>query len=84
MLNLSSDQLLQVADACDAALGMHGGVIIVRNQDEREAVTTELTALAKRTARAIDTGHDDLVEKVTVVVVPGADRIYWRAKYAIT
>lgn len=84
MLNLSNDQLLQVADACDAALGMHGGYIIVRNQDEREAVYAELSALAKRTARAIDTGRDDLVEKVTTVVVPGANRIHWRATYAIT
>ena len=63
-----------ILDAVDAAIGSHGGVIVVRDAEERRVTTEYLAVLAKR---ASVPGADKATE---IVVIPGAKSIHWRAK----
>lgn len=70
--------MLSIDDAVDTAIGMSGGVIVVRNSAERELAMAQLKSMALR-------AHTPNVEqKVSIHVVPGARTIHWRPKSVLT
>lgn len=63
-----------ILDSVDAAIGSQGGVIVVRDAEERTVAQKYLEVMARR---ANVPGADKTTE---IVVIPGAKSIHWRAK----